>query len=387
MPDRPRLLPFPAAFVACTLLASACTPQPPASAGTPVAAAPAVDAAAATAGGRDAPAPVVATVVAEPGPLVDDVPPLRPGVADALRSIQSAACLAHSQPQRTATPPMHRWVDAAGIVHYSDRPPPVDARAHKVIALAAEPTVQVQASGADVELPAELQQRAAADALGIQRVLHDALGVARPAGMKLKIVFVRSPATYARLVGEPSLAQSSGAYTPANRTIHVRTQGDDEFDLSVLRHEIAHALVHEAIGNLPVSINEGLAEYFGRYRSVGMGGQVDVGAGRAQVMRAAPADAGEAIVDLLAREGTGFYADARGRDRRYQQAFALVAVLMRDAAGRSALRAVLDAQAASPCVPVAAETVLEANFPGGLARLAQDWISFMRDPPAEVRSY
>lgn len=313
------------------------------------------------------------------------------GVADAVRSIQSAACLAHSraEPARKATE-VHRWVDAAGITHYSDQPPPADAAAHRVIAVSAVPAVQVEASGADVALPALVQQRAASDALGIQRILHDVLGVAKPAGMTLKIVFVKSPQTYAQRVGEPALAQSTGAYSTADRTIHVRVQGDEEFDLSVLRHEITHALVHETIGNLPVSINEGMAEYFGRYHSVGMGGQVDVGAQRAILVESVPRDGDDALVDLLAREGAAFYAsaaDVRERDRRYQQAYALVAVLMRDAAGQAALRAVLDAQAAAPCAAVAAEAVLDAKYPGGLARLAGEWVAFMRDPPQDVRAY
>lgn len=312
------------------------------------------------------------------------------GVADALRVMQSAACLAHSRSDSRAAQAVHRWIDAAGITHYSDQPPPAGAKEHRIVAAATASPVRVEASGADVALPALLQQRAAADALGIQRILHDLLGIARPDGMTLKIVFVKSPETYARLVGEPELAQSSGAYSTADRTIHVRSQGDDEFDLGVLRHEITHALVHETIGNLPVAINEGLAEYFGGYHSVGMGGQIDVGARRVELLKAVPADAGDAMVDLLAREGSGFYAnaaDAHERDRRYLQAYALIAVLMRDAPGQRALRTVLDSQAAAPCVPIAAESVLDASYPGGLARLSAEWIAFMRAPPTDVRAY
>ncbi len=380
--------------LAGALLACACTPTD-----APPSAAPSAHADMA---GRDAAPPSLPVPVQAPAPAPPDAVGANGGeakaddawtrgVADAVRSIQSAACLAHSraEPARKATE-VHRWVDAAGITHYSDRPPPADAASHRVMAVSAVPAVQVEASGADVALPALVQQRAASDALGIQRILHDVLGVAKPPGMALQIVFVKSPQTYARLVGDPGLAQSTGAYSTADRTIHVRVQGDDEFDLSVLRHEITHALVHETIGNLPVSINEGMAEYFGRYHSVGMGGQVDVGAQRAMLIESVPRDGNDALVDLLAREGSAFYAaaaDARERDRRYQQAYGLVAVLMRDAAGQAALRAVLDAQAAAPCVAVAAETILDAKYPGGLARLAGEWLAFLRDPPTDVRAY
>jgi hypothetical protein len=108
------------------------------------------------------------------------------------------------------------------------------------------------------------------------------------------------------------------------------------------------------------------------------------------LLKAVPANAGDAMVDLLAREGSGFYAnaaDTHERDRRYQQAYALIAVLMRDAPGQRALRAVLDAQAAAPCIPIAAEDVLDAGYPGGLASLSAEWVAFMRAPPIDVRAY
>jgi hypothetical protein len=325
--------------------------------------------------------------------------PTPPAAADVLRRaieaaqpLQSAACLAHTQAAKQHAPvAVHRWIDAAGIVHYSDQAPPANAREQRVVAMVAAPTIVVQASGYDVDLPNQLQQRAVADALGVQRLMHDTLGVPIPAGMTLKIVFVRSEQAYARLVGEPALAKSSGAYSTADRTIHVRMQEPEEINFAVLRHEITHALVHESIGNLPISINEGMAEYFGRYRAEGMGGQVDVGAQRAGLVGAAPAgDGSEALVDLLAREGADFDAEitaAGERERRYLRAYALIALLMRDRAGQSALGGVLAAQAMSPCAPVAAEKVFDAGYPGGLPGLARQWSAFMRDPPRDIRSY
>ncbi|MBA8885989.1 hypothetical protein FHW12_000180 [Dokdonella fugitiva] len=347
-----------------------------------------------------APAPV-APAIAAAGP--ETVPPVAAaparGLADLLPAIelpqplQSAACLAHTQAAAKARAPVavHRWVDAAGITHYSDQAPPANAQGHRVIAVGGAPAVDVQASGYDVNLPDQLQQRAVADALGVQRVMHDTLGVPVPEGMSLKIVFIRSDSAYAQQVGEPSLAKSSGTYSTLDRTIRVRMQDQDEVNFAVLRHEITHALVHESIGNLPVSLNEGLAEYFGRYRSGGMGGQVDVGEQRQGMVAAAPGgDGSEALVDLLSREGGDFYTEtvaAGERERRYLRAYSLVALLMRDREGRLALQGVLSAQAQAPCTPIAAERVLDAGYPGGLGRLAAEWTAFMRNPPSDVRAY
>jgi hypothetical protein len=307
--------------------------------------------------------------------------------------LQSAACLAHTQTEKARpSVAVHRWVDANGITHYSDQAPVANVKDYRVIEVAGVAPILVQASGYDGDLPAELQQRAVADALGVQRVMHDTLGVPAPTGMTLKIVFVRSAENYARLVGEPALAGSVGAYSPADRTIRVHMQAQDEANFPVLRHEITHALVHESIGNLPISLNEGMAEYFGRYRTGGMGGTVDVGAERAGIVAAAPGgDGSEALVDLLSRDGSNFYTEdaaaAGERERRYLRAYSLVALLMRDREGQSALQAVLSAQSAAPCVPVTAEAILQRSYAGGLRKLAGDWTEFMRNPPRDVRAY
>jgi hypothetical protein len=299
----------------------------------------------------------------------------------------SMACAAKPD----ATPAMkagaiHRWVDAAGVTHYSDQAPTAAVSEHRIVAVDGLAPVRIEASGYDVNLPSGLSSRAVADAVGVQRVFRDVLGVAAIPGLVLKAVFVRDEAAYVRLSGQETLATSSGAYVPQQRTIYVRLQGEDELSFSVLRHEMTHALIHEEIGNLPVALNEGLAEYFRRYRVAGTGGQVDLGADRRALAGAAPdGDAGDALVDLLALDGMAFY--SADRERRYLRAYALAAVLMRGGEATGALRAVLAAERESPCVAVAPETLLEARYPGGLAALAANWAAFLRDPPDSVRAY
>ena len=334
----------------------------------------------------------MASIPAPPAPSIvaDARTPMRAPDIEPL-PLQTAACLAHANAGAVRSVAVHRWVDAAGITHYSDQPPPQSARGHRLIEVQGLSPIAVQASGYDVNLPDQLQQRAVADALGVQRVLRDALGVGAPAGLTLRVVFVRAAEAYAKLIGDPALASSAGAYSTAQQTIYVRMQAQDEASFAVLRHEITHALVHESIGKLPTSINEGLAEYFGRYRVGGMGGQIDIGADRNAMIGAAPGgDGSDALVDLLARDGANFYtttAEKSNREQRYLRAYSLVALLMRDASGRAALAAVLATQHADPCRPVAAENVLDANYPGGLSVLAGAWAAFMRAPPAAVKAY
>ena len=305
--------------------------------------------------------------------------------------LQAAACLARKAGNVARSVAVHRWTDTTGIVHYSDQPPPATATDARVIEVSGLNPITVQASGYDVDLPDQLEQRAVTDALGVQRVMRDVLGVAAPAGVTLHIVFVRAAQTYARLVDDPALAGSAGAYSTARQTIYVRMQPGDDANFAVLRHEITHALVHESVGNLPTPINEGLAEYFGRYRVGGTGGQIDLGAGRQAMIGAAPdGDGDDALVDLLARSGDDFYADTadtEAREHRYLRAAALIAQLMRDEQGRAALAGILAAQRADACHPVAVEKLLEAHYPGGLRGLAKSWAAYMRAPPDDVVAY
>lgn len=362
----------PVAAIALAALTGACgreTPPPVAPPAAPVAPPVAVE------------APPKPTPTPTPEPVAATADAIEPHVAEL-----AAACLARTGAD-AAKPALaiHRWVDASGITHYSDTAPAAPVGSHRVIETP-RPEIEVTASGYDASLPTDVRQRAVADALAVQRVFRDTLGIAGPRSASLKIVFVRSADAYARLVGAGVLAASTGAYVPLRRTIYVRLQADEAVGFEVLRHEIAHALIHEWVGQLPVSLNEGLAEYFRRLRTSGMGGQVDLATERATLVAAAPAgDGTDALIDLLARVGPDFYAGER--ERRYPQAYALIAVLMQGGPRTAALREVLVRQQAEPCVPVAAETILDRTYPGGLAALASDWAGFLRDPPAGVRAY
>ena len=337
-----------------------------------------------------APAPSPAVAIATPAPPVPAPAEVTPTLPIEQLPEQSALCRASHSTASTRSVAVHRWVDARGITHYSDQPPGKDAKEHRVLEVSGLTPIAVEASGYDVNLPDQLEQRAVADALAVQRVLRDMLGVAAPPGLTLRIVFVRAPEAYARLVGEPALASSAGAYSTAQQTIYVRMQPSEEANFAVLRHEIMHALVHESIGNLPTPLNEGLAEYFGRFRVAGMGGQIEVGADRIGLIAAAPAgDGSDALVDLLARDGQDFYRDDAGstREQRYLRAYALVASLMQGAEQRTVLAGILAAQRADPCRPVVLENLLDARYRGGLRALATAWAGFMRDPPPVVQAY
>lgn len=353
------------AFIACVVAGCEDREAPPR-------AQPVVVAAPALPETKPAPAPVPTSAIAAEPPRIE----------------ASAACIAKTSGDapRSQNATIHRWVDAAGITHYSDQAPDANVSEHRVLEVTGLPPVKVEASGYDVNLPPDVERRAVVDALAVQRAFHDVLGVDAPSDLVMRIVFVGDAGAYQKLIGDSAPPGSAGAYVPDRRTIFVRMQPDDEAAFSVLRHEITHALIHEEIGNLTISLNEGLAEYFRRYRAAGMGGAIDLAADRRGLNAAAPTGEGaDALVELLAFSGPEFY--AADRERRYLEAYGLAAVLMRGGEATAALRELLVRQRADPCRPVPAETVIDAKYPGGLAALARDWTAFLRDPPASIRAY
>lgn len=354
----------------------------------------------------DPPEPV-ATPLPLPLPSVAEVPPAAVPTSGAVDPAAMAAagaavvdaivhahalfdprrCLADTgKALRERTLAVHRWVDENGITHFSDSAPAGTSRDHRVIEVTGVPPIVVHARGHDVNLPSLLEQRATADAQAIERILRNGLGVDGDPGFVLNIVFVESPTAYAGFVPGTDLAASAGAYSMRDRTIYVRWQPREQDSFTILRHEIAHALVHERVGNLPVAINEGLAGFFERVEVYGLGAQV-VLHNEQRALRAATvsADGAEELVDLLAREPASFYAD--GREVRYLRAFALVAMMMGQPQGRTALTALLAAQRADSCRSVDVAKVLETSYPGGLAALAADWSRWLRDPPPTVLAY
>lgn len=345
--------------------------------------------------------PALSDVLAVPSetrskPEVDErlstgVSPLQPA-SDQLRRImhgmpQPGACLAGTGAGTTSGKvALHRWLDADGILHFSDKAPIGANTDYRRIDVGGLPGVQVSARGHDINLPEHFQQNAVADAQAIERVFESELGISRAGGIALQVVYVASAEQYEKLLGDPALASSAGAYSGRERTIYMRAQPIPSANAAILRHEISHALVHERIGNLPVAINEGLAGFFERLQPAAMGAQISFAPDRAALILAQPGEQAEdALVDLLAREGSQFYAEQR--ETRYLHAYGLVALLMGDGAGRAALARVLAAQQATPCEPANVAEILDQQYPQGLRGLARQWARWLADPPSAVLAF
>ena len=287
-----------------------------------------------------------------------------------------AACLARTGHRPAPAQNVHRWVDAAGVVHYSDRPPAsADIRDHTRRVADDTPPVTVTIDPVEARLPPHAISRAVADATAIGKVFKDVFELDTEGGLALRVTLAGSDAAFRRAA--PRSPSASGVYMPGARHIVVRTQSTPEHTLDVLRHEITHALVHEWIGNLPTALNEGLADYFEHFEARGMGGQVDPERYARQMLQAAtPAAAEPSLAHLLGLPHRNFH--AYDRSENYARSLALVSTLMSDADGRRALGAVLREQRSRPCNAVDALSLLRSNAPRGFAHLAQRWQTHQR---------
>jgi hypothetical protein len=328
-------------------------------------------------------------------PLQESAGDSTPSDSESLAAIAAAVmhaantgqpCLAGTSSRRAAQgATIHRWVDAAGIVHFSDQAPAQGALQHRRIEVQGLPPVQVDARGVDVNLPDYVVQRATMDAQAVDRILRSSLGMTGDPGLVLSIEYIDSAEIYASRIGSAALANSDGTYSSADRTIRIRHRDDVETGFRVLRHEISHALVHEHVGNLPTAINEGLAGFFERLEVSGMGARIVLDGARRRPDAGMSADGQDELVDLLAREGAHFY--GTGQEARYFRSMALVAVLMERVEGRAALSALILAQREAPCLPVEPATILDQAYPGGLEALARDWSTWLRNPAERTLSY
>ncbi len=330
----------------------------------------------------DPPLPQVAERARVPVPVrrVEPQPVPPPPAPDPRRCLAGTAARAPDRPLA-----IHRWVDARGVVHYSDRAPADHAnQAYDLITRSDDAPVSVDIDTVDATLPPDARSRAIADAIGIGKALRDVLRLPVGDRLALRAVVAGSDASFRALAGDsPS---RTGVYRPGDRLIVVRERRDPEATLRTLRHEIVHALVHEWLGRLPTALDEGLASYFAEFRGQGLGGLVDLRADAAALRAEMPRPADrDALARLLDIPHAGFH--AAGRDSHYTGAQVLVAALIESDSGRLALGQLLARQAEQPCEPVAAAELLTELYPGGLDALARAWAAYLAAETLAVQQF
>jgi hypothetical protein len=284
--------------------------------------------------------------------------------------VDDTRCLAGTAALIAPAQQVHRWVDANGRIHLSDRPPASDGVHDHTVRTADREPVEVVIEQRDAIVPGDVASRARSHAIGVGNVLGDVLGLQPADGIRLRIVFAGSDAAFRAEAG-PRAPSNTGVYRSAQRTMVVRVRSNLDATMRTLRHEIVHALIHEWVGSaLPPAIEEGLATYFSHFETRGMGGVVGRDRLWQSVGPAAAARASDprALRTLLALDYDGFHG-AR-RNHNYDTATALIAGLMASEDTRALLAGLLRTQRRQTCTPINTAALLDQRWPGGVGALA-----------------
>ncbi len=286
-------------------------------------------------------------------------------------------CRAGAAANPSRSPPsraLHRWVDASGRVVFSDHAPP-GANA-QVIANPVQ--IGVGRFSADYDYaglvpPSGFQQQLEIDLDGVFHFLADDLGLrdVEPVHVALRIVNGQQHFVQAAAGTGLDLSSTSGFYRFSDNQAVVRWLGDAG-TRAVARHEIAHLALGNWLGQVPLWLNEGLAEVVERMQFQ-----------QSFATAAAPARDLDGLRRLQRAGGLPalpvFLAGDRedwnrwGNDLAYPYAWSLVHFLLQEPSRQRGVSDLLNALAQHRCLGFDHVDALDRGYAGGLAALERDW--------------
>ena len=286
-------------------------------------------------------------------------------------------CRAGAAANPSRTPPsraLRRGVDTSGRVVFSDHAPPgADSQPIVNPVQLGVGRFSAEYDYAGLVAPSGFQQQLEIDLDGVFHFLADDLGLrdVEPVHVVLRIVngqqhFARSAAGTGL-----DLSSTSGFYRFRDNQAVVRWLGDAG-TRAVARHEIAHLALGNWLGQIPLWLNEGLAEVAERMRFR-----------QSFATAAAPARDLDAL-RRLQRAGRlpalpVFLASNRddwnrwGNELAYPYAWSLVHFLLQEPSRQRGVSDLLNALAQHRCRGFDHIDAVDRGYAGGLATLERDW--------------
>jgi len=269
---------------------------------------------------------------------------------------------------------VYQWTDDSGGIVFSDRAPASAA----AIPVATEGDVGVGRFSADFDYqglvpPSAFQQQLEIDIDGVFHFLADDLGLrdVHPVHVRLSIIDGRD--RFARAAAGTGLAAQtlSGFYRFSDNQAVVRWQGEAR-TRGVARHEIAHLALGNWLGNVPLWLNEGLAELVERMQF------------QQSFATTQPTPRQGAQLQRMFRNGhlpalRTFLAASRrdwghwGNELSYAYAWSVVHFLVEEPTRQRVLSELLNSLAEHRCSHLDDVAWLERRYPGGIERLEAEW--------------
>lgn len=217
---------------------------------------------------------------------------------------------------------------------------------------------------------------------------EDVLGLDAGDDVRIRITVIESREVYlarARAAGRPNAENTDGFYSRATGGV-VWRGADRTRAQQVLVHEISHDLVSRAGRRIPTWLNEGMAELFMHFRIAGNAIWVFTPDRSLQLLRAGVAGWRPSARFVLTSSAAAWAAvgPASGPRPDYDYGAPLVGFLLSSASATPTLRAMFDV-AYDGLTGDEAVRVVEATYPGGLARLETDWVTWWSGRPDGVQ--
>ena len=305
------------------------------------------------------------------------VTPIRPrphGIGSACRPETAA------NPSRAEESTIYRWTDAAGQVHFSDRPTS-DAAVEAVGTSHRRGTENYSLSYRFMGLDgsANLQNAIEAEMRTVFRFLEDQLSVGDLPAMHANLVIIGSKSDFVsyREHHAPALTTHSGYYDFGSNEAVVYWKSDSS-GLPVARHEMAHLAMGNAFGELPDWFSEGLAEVVERLSA--SGSAITAGIDEVSLRRLRERDAAGGLPDLqwLMRSSRADWEQAGGEPFIYGLSWALLHFMLSHDDTRGILQAYFRHLAAHKCRPVDTPAFFDLYYPGGIAAMDGDFRRWLR---------
>jgi len=286
--------------------------------------------------------------------------------------VGAAANPSHARPAHL----MHRWVDASGRVVFSDRAPDSAVSEAMVIATPVEGGVgrfSADYDYAGLNPPAGCQRQLEIDIDGVFHFLADDLGLRGLESVHLKLKIIDGQQRFARAAAGNGLdsAKVGDFYSFRDNEAVVRWT-DDPRTRAVARHEIAHLALGNWLGQVPLWLNEGLAEVVERMQfqqnfatAAAPARDLD---GLRRLQRAGRLPA---LPVFLASDRNDW--NRWGNDLAYPYAWSLVHFLLQEPSRQRGVSDLLNALAQHRCLGFDHVDALDHGYPGGLKALERDW--------------
>ena len=298
--------------------------------------------------------------------------------------VGAAANPTHALPARI----VHRWVDATGRLVFSDHAPA--AAVSEVIANPVEGGVgrfSADFDYAGLMPPSGFQQQLEIDIDGVFHFLADDLGLRGVEPVHLKLRIIDGQQRFASAVAGTGLsfATVSGFYRFHDNQAVVRWMGETG-TRAVARHEIAHLALGTWLGQVPLWLNEGLAELVERMHFQQSFATVSAPARDLDKLRRLErAGRLPALRVFLAGDRDDW--DRWGNELAYPYAWSLVHFLLQEPSRQRTVSDLLNALARHRCLGFDQIDALDRGYAGGLTALEHDWSRWLLGQQAAAMQF